>query len=466
MRQQPRGLRQKLSPLNVLIFAYILVGVGRVHQHFSFLSPLRPALLSFVLIVAYVVLNPSAIDIRNLFRTWPGQALLLLGTLAGGSALFGISLGAAAMVIIEDFASILIFACILVSAIKSVHTLRILMLAFVVSAAFWVYLSYFVLTASTQGAAQGILRLDFNYTYDPNDICVILASALPLSLIFFRTLEKRIWRLAALGVALAIPGAIAMSGSRGGLVALVAVAAALMVLVREVSLGHKLAGSFVAVLMLAAMAPPGYWDQMGTILEPTEDYNWDDPVGRRQILIRGIGYIARYPVFGLGVGNFGRAEGTIGAMAINHVPGTGLRFTAPHNTSLQIAAEMGLPALVVWLSVIGWGVFWLPRQRHRFAVNSPDPDERFVREACTYMPAAWIGFAVGSSFVSFAYLVPYYLMLAYTSGLILMIKRGPAAGTAPVAAAPRRPPEWRSMRPVPQLTGWRPQRQWSPDSRT
>ena len=49
------------------------------------------------------------------------------------------------------------------------------------------------------------------------------------------------------------------------------------------------------------MAPPGYWDQMGTILEPTEDYNWSDPIGRRQIMIRGMGYIAQYPVFGLGV---------------------------------------------------------------------------------------------------------------------------------------------------------------------
>lgn len=446
-----------VKPLAWLIFIYILVSVGRVHQHFSFLSPLRPALLTFFLICGYVVLVPRALDLSILWRTWPGKAIVLLGSIAIISAPFGISLGASGMFMIQDFAAIILFAAIMVSAVGTLAVTRMVMAAFVVSAGFWLYLSYFVLGASLQGATSGILRLDFGYTYDANDICVIFAAALPLALLFFRTANRKWARRGALLVAFGIPGAVAMSGSRGGLLGLIAAFIPLMILVKEVSVIQKAGGVFVLVLGLMIAAPPGYWQQMETILSPKEDYNWSDPTGRRQIFLRGLGYIASRPVFGLGINNFARAEGTIGPMARNHVAGTGLRFVAPHNTPLQIAAEMGVPALLIWLSIPFIGVFVLPRHRRRLAHNSEDPDERFLYHACTYLPAMWTGFLVSSVFVSFAYLSPYYILVAYTGGVMMGLARH--EGVLPVAL-PRRVvlSEHRSRRPVMPTPAWQPPR--------
>lgn len=454
-----RGFIRQVTPLGLLISAYILVGVGRVHQHFSFLSPLHPALLTFFLIVGYVVINPAAVDLSNMWKTWPGRVVIALGFLAGMSALFGISLGASAMFILEEYASILIFATIMLSAVGRMSLLRAVMMAFVLSAAFWLYLSYFVLGVSRGAAVNGILRLDSLYTYDPNDICVIFNTALPLSLLFFRVGHGKWVRRGALLVALGIPGAVALSGSRGGLIGLVVTAAALLVLVREVSIGKKVAGVFVSLLVVMMMAPEGYWKQMGTILDIKSDYNWSDPFGRRQVFMRGLGYIMQYPVFGVGINQFSRAEGTIGPLAVNHVAGTALRFMAPHNTPLQVAADLGLPALLIWISIPLMGIFWLPFQRSRYARGSPDPEERFLYQACTYMPAAWVGFFFSSLFVSFAYLVPYYIMLAYTAGVLLAMKRwsGPAEAWVPAASAPpRRSSEWRSRRPGQATPLWDP----------
>ena len=120
-------------------------------------------------------------------------------------------------------------------------------------------------------------------------------------------------------------------------------------------------------------------DRISVALEPMATF-----------FMRGLGYIMQYPVFGVGINQFSRAEGTIGPLAVNHVAGTALRFMAPHNTPLQVAADLGLPALLIWLSIPLMGMFWMPFQRSRFARGSPDPEERFLYQACTYMPAASI----------------------------------------------------------------------------
>ena len=74
---------------------------------------------------------------------------------------------------------------------------------------------------------------------------------------------------------------------------------------------------FVSVVAasLAIAAPQGYWEQMGTLTSLEEDYNWDAESGRREVWIRGMGYMLSRPIFGIGLGNFGRAEGTISERA-------------------------------------------------------------------------------------------------------------------------------------------------------
>jgi O-antigen ligase len=171
---------------------------------------------------------------------------------------------------------------------------------------------------------------------------------------------------------------------------------------------------------LALSAPPGYWQQMQTILKPSTDYNWSAGDGRREIAKRGMGYMMSYPVFGVGIHNFGRAEGTISEKARRHVPGTGIVWVAPHNSFVQIGAETGIPGLAIWCSLLIGSIVGLTRLRRRLPPSwaRGDPEQRFIYFAAVYVPISIIGFTVTCTFLSFAYLDPVYILTAFTAGLL------------------------------------------------
>jgi len=185
-----------------------------------------------------------------------------------------------------------------------------------------------------------------------------------------------------------------------------------------------------AALVLLVAAPHGYWRQMKTILSPTEDYNWTQRDGRKQIAKRGIQYMLTYPLAGVGINNFSRAEGTISDKAKNWVEGEGgIRWAAPHNSHIEAGAELGLPGMAIWLAMLIGGIVAPRRLRRRLPTSwrHGAPDERFIYAATVYLPIAMLGFAVSCSFVSFSYLDPIYVLLAFISGLYVcadvMLKR-------------------------------------------
>jgi O-antigen ligase len=177
---------------------------------------------------------------------------------------------------------------------------------------------------------------------------------------------------------------------------------------------------------------------METILRPTEDYNWTVPGGRKEIWLRGLGYMKSYPLFGLGIGNFGRAEGTISDRARNWHPGeAGIKWTAPHNSFVEAGAELGIPGLVLWSSLVLGGIVAMRRLRRRLPKRwaSGTPDERFLFLATTYLPVSLVGFGVSAAFVSFAFLDLIYILAALMTGTYVCVARRLVA--APYSAARR-----------------------------
>src|SRR5204863_417492 len=82
------------------------------------------------------------------------------------------------------------------------------------------------------------------------------------------------------------------------------------------------------------------------------DYNWQSQEGRREIWFRGLGYMLDHPLVGIGINNFERAEGTISDKARRSFAGDPIRWTAPHNSFVQVGAELGFPGLILWSSLI------------------------------------------------------------------------------------------------------------------
>lgn len=442
--------------LRIALAALLVVSIGRVHEHFRFLMPLRPGLLLQGLAVGYLILRPGSLSRSGVFATWPPRLVLAFALFALIGAPFGLSAGASAAFVLNVYSRVLLLFFLVLAASRGPADTRLFMWAYAIAAGFLCYLSIFVVNIVPQYGSL-VYRLDDDITsmFDPNDIGVILAIAVPIALILFQTSNragKAAMVLLLLGAALTS----ARSGSRGGLVGLAAVIGTLLLLARRISVGKRLLVVVGLVGGLALAAPSGYWAQMSTMFNPSQDYNATATDGRFQIWKRGMGYTLQYPVFGVGISNFSRAEGTISEKARRRMAGTGILYAAPHNSWVQVTAELGVPGGIMFTVLVFGQMIALLRLRRRVPPSWHDgsPDERFLYAAAQLLPVSFVGFATTAFFLTFAYLDPIYLLTAFSASTICAVHlrlrnapppravRAPAPATSIVARpAWRRAPE-------------------------
>ncbi|MGH7628560.1 MAG: O-antigen ligase family protein, partial [Gemmatimonadales bacterium] len=362
------------------------------------------------------------------------------------SAPFGTSLGGSATYILGNYSKTLMYAFLLIAAIRGSADLFTFVWAYVIGSGMLVWLAFFVfgLSETNRGTLE---RLGNLYSFDANDIGLVLVVGLALALLAFQT-SGRLGKIAAGIVIVGIGATIARSGSRGAFVGLMAFGLALLAMLRTVPVGKRLAFVAITATGLAVAAPSGYWQQMGTIMSPTSDYNWDSQEGRRQVAIRGMGYMMAHPVFGLGIGNFWRAECYISDKAVNAAPDQGIRCTSSHNSYLQAGAELGIPGLILWSSLVWGGCIAMARLRRRLprAWAKGTTEQRFLYLATMYLTVALVAFAVTALFVAFAWLDIIYILAAFMAGLYVCVWR-----LLPRPTGPQRRALIRGRgRPVPQ----------------
>lgn len=410
-----------LDPLRVALFVFMLLALGRVHQHFPLIASLQPAFLLAAFVAGYIFLNPHSVALGNAARPWPAQWLWAMGILACASVPFGIAMGRSASFFLHSYSKTLIFAAFLMVATRRARDLFLFVWAFVAACGILSFLMIFVFEM-TRIPGDLAVRLSGLYTYDANDAALVLTVGLPLTLLTLQTSKTTGKALSAL-VFCGMGVALARSGSRGAFIGLVFVGLALLISWPRASLAKRLAVLGAVLLTLHVAAPLGYWDRMGTLLNPTEDYNWDSINGRKAVALRGIGYMLDHPFFGVGIGNFERAEGTISEKAKEHHPAQPLRWTPPHNSFIQVGAELGIPGLFLWWFLLVGGLVAPIRLRRRLPPEwvYGNREERFLYLCTVYLPISFLGFAVTSSFLSFAYMDPAYVLASYLTGLYASI---------------------------------------------
>lgn len=443
-----RGLALVRDPLRVLLFLLTVVTISRVHLHYPVLAKLRPVLVLTVAAVGYACLYPRYLTKASVMRIWPMRHVVVLGILACCSAPFGISLGNSGLYILDSYVKTLIFSFLIALAIRRAEDLYTFVWAFVVSCGILSLFSIFVF--QLESAGNQAARLAEMYTYDSNDVGVILMIGLPLTLLLLSVDRgaKR-WLLASVVVGISI--AMARAGSRGGFLGLVAVGLGGLILVNRVSAARRISVAALALVALSLAAPPGYWKQMSTIMSPKEDYNYSSLDGRNQLIKRGLGYMAEYPVFGIGIYNFAKAECTISPKIQWRPANEPVRCVAPHNSLLQAGTELGIPGLLVWVSLLFGSIVAPLRLRRRLprAWRTGTPIQCFLYASATFLPIAMIGFAVTSFFVSFAFSDPLYVMAAFITGLYVAVATQLRAEGAEGAGSAEPIP------PVGRESGWR-----------
>ena len=393
-------MRTGWDPMLSVLAVYIAVNIGRVHQLVPALEVLRLGMVTGALSVAllFTKRNPAR-DWAILDRT---LRLLIVGICAW--AMFTIPTSLYPGLSFNVFRDVILQSCglalVVALALRGVEDARRLIAVFVVIIAF-----YSVMILVKYGVNLDV-RLEELYSYDTNDFAQVVVCAIPLAIYLAlqsRRIVVRMVYLLSVGLFLVI---LIKSGSRGGFLGLVAVGAAALVSWRAVNLRWRVGTLVGGALFLSVFASGMFLDRIASI-GAESDYNVTSETGRIEAWKRGFGYMMDYPVLGVGVGAFTVAEGTISDLAIRaRQQGLFVRWMAPHNSFVQIGAEMGIPGLVLFTLLC----VALMRRSHRLTT---------AMEGGRPAPVALLGGALFLSLVGF-YVTAFFLSQAYSAILYLL----------------------------------------------
>ncbi|HEV3469409.1 MAG TPA: O-antigen ligase family protein, partial [Pyrinomonadaceae bacterium] len=269
---------------------------------------------------------------------------------------------------------------------------------------------------------------------NPNDLALHLVTMIPLAvcLMFGRRgpLKKLAYGLAA---ALFVAATV-VTFSRGGFLGLLAASAVL-----GWKLGRKNRPAVFALGVLAVAAfviavPNEYGSRLSSIFGGDAT---GSATARQAVLWRSVVVALRYPIFGVGIGNF-------------HFKS--LREQVAHNSYTQVASEMGLAALVVYCLFI---IAPLVRLR------AVERETLGVKELARYyylsvgLQASLAGYMVSSFFASVAHLWYVYHLVGYAVCLRRLYAVGGGRAASPGGAQPALTdgPEGAAARPGPRAAG-------------
>ena len=258
-------------------------------------------------------------------------------------------------------------------------------------------------------------RLSGFGSFDPNDLAGVMALSLPFALGLLVRGKGLVKLLGGAG-AVVLVLTLTRTASRGGFIA-VAVAVTLFVLGQPgTRKGLLILLTVIAAAITWQTGPQSFRDRIGSLLGGEEDYNYTDYGGRKQIWKRGIGYAVSNPVLGVGVGNFGEAEGR----ACRKIFPSGCHWTAPHNAYVQAAAELGFPGLILFIVVLTVTVrtawpYWRPATAARAGGRSRHRPE---------LLASMAGFCASAVFLSHAYFYLLFVLIAYVALTAVAMESG------------------------------------------
>jgi O-antigen ligase len=385
------------------IIVHMLFAVSHVNGLFPFLRALRPALVTMLVAGALYLAGARGRRSPSLItRERPAKLILALLAWTVFTIPFALNSAAAFMLIVDNYVKTVCFFLLLVGILRGPRDLE--------RAAFWYFLGAMVLALHALRNLSVLLGNSWRMggvpgtSYDANDLAVLCVSGLPLALHFLRRPGRVLPRVVAAAALCALSAAIVASGSRGGFLALIATGAFILIRFRSIPVRWRLGGVVLVMLTLVATASDRYWEQMNTLRDLGSDYNVEE-TGRLGIWKRGLGYAARFPLTGVGAGNFSVAEGTISSLVPNQAFGIGVAWTAAHNTYVQVLAELGVPGALLFLGLLAasWHRLSLAERLH------PSPQIQSLMQA---LKASTVGMLSGVFFLSHAYSPMLYALLA------------------------------------------------------
>jgi O-antigen ligase len=302
------------------------------------------------------------------------------------------------------FSRVLPVVIVIYGAVRSMKRLRWILFVQAASVAA-IAITSIVVAKASGGRLRGVLS---GVSGNSNDLALILDLSLPICLALALT-TRNSWKKLAWTIAmLAMVYAVFLTASRGGAIALVAVA-----LVCLWQLGVKSRRYYL--LLLVPVAVIAIWLYGGNSLRERFEQTNVDPATynqgteasasaqqRKELLFQSLKVTFQHPLFGVGPGNFEIVSGV---------------WRVTHNSYTQISAEGGIPALVLYVLIFWRGITNL-RDIRRYSQTG-----KRIRLFSMALEASLAAYLVGSCFASDAYQLFPYCLVAYTSALRLIVER-------------------------------------------
>jgi O-antigen ligase len=358
------------------------------------------------------------------FSTWQARLFILFFLISAASYLLMGSRTDLEFNPILSYSSFLVLLFITLAVVDSLSRLRWVLLVAIGSEAF---ASLYVLREwQKYHNVYAQFRPGF-VVGDPNYFCVSAVLCLPIASYLLLGEQRLLQRLYCLGCLLLTLAAVTLSASRGGLIGLI------VSFFFAIWHSRRRVRNFVLVMcLLVPMTIFSPTSPLRRLLRPNYSAQ-QSTENHEQILVAGLRMIAAHPLVGVGLGNFKLR------MSSYADPDLQQQFIA-HNSYLEVAAEMGVPALMVFLGILFFTFRTLTQLRVRLAAS----EATLLLRAVQGIQAGMAGSCISLFFVSGQYQKLNWFIIFLVMCLPPLEK---AVREGEKAHVPRRDTGWASRQP-------------------
>lgn len=367
--------------------------IGRPQDVFLVLGLFRPALLLGGLTVASVFFGSAQMLFAS-FRKTPEarRYLLFFGIMVAGIP-FAYHRGVAFDYIFTFYLMNILFFFAFVTLVDSFEKLK--KVIWIISLSMLFYGLFGLLMGSF---VEGRFMI-YGSMFDPNDVAYVLITLIPFGLFYVVRPEgtvKKLVSLVGIGSSLMV---ILLSGSRSGILGLIAMfLLILMTRIGSVGRYHKM-GLVVAMILIAALNRDKInMERYLTLTEIGDDYNLNEEQGRLEVWKKGIVLFTNDPLTGVGVRCFPMAIGYLredaSILAV---------WQAAHNSYIQVAVETGLFGAIVFILMIAGAYRNFARCRQIELNGRTEGEKAEFRTLAGLVQLSFVGSLICAFFLSQGY---------------------------------------------------------------
>jgi O-antigen ligase len=239
-----------------------------------------------------------------------------------------------------------------------------------------------------QSSSLAILQEE---AYDRNDLGFLFVLAIPFA--YWKSRQHGgVRKIVLQSLCVLFIGGIVATHSRGAFLGLLTVIVVSSLHARGSSIKKALLAVAILTVVLVTvfiLGQGGYLDRVASITDTENNYNYTSNTGRIAVWERGLGMMWENPFFGVGIAAYEAADGAIVRVG---------KWSAAHNSLVQIGAELGVPGLLAYcIMVVG-----LLRRSSQIASSVGRSDD-FYRYTGVALSCSLFGYVVNGFFLSMAY---------------------------------------------------------------